>query len=45
MQKTTIKYFDYDAFYFPGSDLSFNRLTGEVPADASAPKYTYVQSC
>ncbi|CAA0254757.1 unnamed protein product [Arabidopsis thaliana] len=23
-------------------DLSFNRLTGEIPADASAPKYTYL---
>ncbi|CAN7127244.1 probable LRR receptor-like serine/threonine-protein kinase At1g29720 [Brassica rapa] len=23
-------------------DLSFNRLTGEIPADAAAPKYTYL---
>ncbi|KAF2533406.1 hypothetical protein F2Q70_00030511 [Brassica cretica] len=23
-------------------DLSFNRLTGEIPADATAPKYTYL---
>jgi hypothetical protein len=31
----------YNAFFFD-RDLSFNRLTGEIPAYATAPKYTYL---
>ncbi|CDY43185.1 BnaA07g07690D [Brassica napus] len=32
----------WDLPYLMTLDLSFNRLTGEIPADATAPKYTYL---
>lgn len=32
----------WDLPYLMTLDLSFNRLTGEIPADAIAPKYTYL---